>query len=65
MGGTLSDFHRTEGEKEWGVHCFSPSVRWGKTVGGTLFLLSAGTNPVLTCIDHFSCCVSSHVTNHA
>ena len=37
VGGTLSDFHRTEGEKEWGVHCFPPSVRWGKTVGGTLF----------------------------
>ena len=52
MGGTLSDFHRTEEEKECsplflpickvgkksgGVHCFSPSIRWGKRVGGTVF----------------------------
>ena len=48
--GTFANFHRTEGEKEWGgtlffpickvgkksvgVHCFSPSVRWGERVGG-------------------------------
>ena len=37
VGGTLSDFHRTEGEKKSVVHSFSPSVRWGKRVGGTLF----------------------------
>ena len=54
VGGTLSDFHRTEGEKEFsplflpirkvgkksGVHCFSPSIRWGKRMGVHCFSLS-------------------------
>ena len=36
--------HLTDGEKQCTPHCFSPSVRWGKTVDYTLFPLQYGGN---------------------
>ena len=47
MWSALLSFHHTEGEKECGVHCFSPSVMWGKECGDTLFhRLPNSTNAV-------------------